>query len=182
LRRWRSRAWGRCLSRRTRLSGWRSNGRAFEFFGYDTETTDIDDERPYLTPAYVLGAACDGTRGVFITRDSLLPFFRTHWGVPFVCHNAAFDLRVTDALLRPGGLDVYEAVDANLVWDTQVLKRLHCLATAGHAARGESGLAECARTHLGVRLEKDQKDSEGRSVRTGFGQFLGRPRPCRPST
>src|SRR5262249_49505260 len=49
------------------------------------------------------------------------------------------------------------------------------LATAGHTARGASGLADCVAAHLGIALDKGQEDSEGRKVRTGFGQFLGRP-------
>jgi hypothetical protein len=152
---------------------WRpTDGRLFEMFAYDTETTAIDHDRPSLTPAYVLGAACDGERGVFVSRDNLRPFFQAHQGVPVVMHHAAFDLRVTDALLRPE-LDVYRAVDDNRVWDTQVLKRLYALATAGHTARGESGLADCARAHLGVDLDKGQADAQGRAVRTGFGAFLG---------
>jgi hypothetical protein len=154
---------------------WRpADGRVFEFFAYDTETTAIYEERPYLTPVYVLGAACDGQRGVFLSRENLLPFFQAHRGVPLICHNAAFDLRVTDAMLRPT-IDVYQAVDDHQVWDTLILNRLHSLATAGHTARGSSKLAACALTYLGVVLEKDQVDSRGIDVRRGFGQFLGRP-------
>ena len=29
-------------------------GRVFEHFGFDAETTDIDEERPYLTPDYIM--------------------------------------------------------------------------------------------------------------------------------
>jgi hypothetical protein len=66
-------------------------------------------------------------------------------------------------------------VDADLVRDTQILKRLYSLATAGHTARSECKLADCARTHLGVHLDKGQTDAGGRKVRTNFGQFLGNP-------
>jgi DNA polymerase I len=157
-----------------------ADGRLFERFAYDTETTDLDEGRPYLTPSYVVGAACDARRGVFISRADVLPFFEAHRGVPFICHNAAFDLRVTDALLRPG-LDVYAAVEADHVWDTLILKRLLSLATAGHTAQGECGLADCARAHLGVTLQKGQTDAQGRQVRTGFGRFLGQPPSAIPA-
>jgi len=157
-----------------------ADGRVFTIYSFDAETTDIDDERSYLTPAYVLGAACDGHRGVYITRDNISAFFESHKGVPFVFHNAAFDLKVVDALLKPK-LDIYQAVDANLVWDTLILKRLYSLATAGHTARGEAGLADCAREHLGVTLDKGQKDSQGHTVRTSFSQFLGKPPSAIPA-
>lgn len=155
---------------------WRpADGRIFNRFAYDTETTDIDDDHPYITPTYVLGAACDEARGVYISRDNLVPFFAAHAGVPFVCHNAAFDLRVSDLLLRPGGIDLYAAVEAGSVWDTLILQRLYTLATAGHTARGESSLAHCAKQHLGLDLDKDQTDANGEQVRTSWGQFLGKP-------
>lgn len=130
---------------------WRpADGRIFNGFSFDTETTEIDDDRPYLTPTYVLGAACNGERGVFISRDNVLPFFEAHKAVPCVMHNAAFDLKVVDVLLKPK-IDIYQAIENNLVWDTLILNRLHSLASAGHTARGESGLAECAHVHLGVK-------------------------------
>ena len=68
-------------------------GRIFEMFAYDTETTDMIEDRPDLTPDLVIGTACDGNRGVYLTRDTVLPFFQAHADVPFICHNAAFDLR-----------------------------------------------------------------------------------------
>jgi hypothetical protein len=157
-----------------------TDGRIFDIFSYDTETTDRDDERPYLTPAYVFGAACDARRGVFISRENVPAFFAAHQDVPFICHNAAFDLKVTDVLLRPR-LDIYQAVEHHLVWDTLILKRLHSLATVGHTARGECGLADCCKAHLGIGLSKLQTDAHGRVVRTNFGQFLGKPPKTIPS-
>jgi hypothetical protein len=151
-----------------------ADGRIFERFSFDTETTDIDTDRPSLTPAYVVGAACDGRRGVFISRDDIKSFFAAHRGASAIMHNAAFDLKVTAALLQPT-IDVYQTVEENRVWDTMILQRLLYLATAGHTARGQSSLADCAREHLGGELAKDQTDGEGRRVRTSFGQFLGRP-------
>jgi hypothetical protein len=156
------------------------DGRIFDRFAYDTETTDIDEGRPYLTPSYVVGAACDGKRGVFISRDNVLPFCVAHRGVPVVMHNAAFDLKVLNVLLKPT-LDIYVAVETGRVWDTMILKRLLSLATAGHTARGECGLADCAREHLGVTLQKGQTDAQGRQVRTGFGRFLGQPPSAIPA-
>jgi hypothetical protein len=157
------------------FTAWRpQDGRLFERFAYDTETTEIDEGRPSVTPSYVLGAACDGRRGVFVSRDHVRPFFEAHANVPLVMHNAAFDLKVTDRLLGPA-VDVYAAVEAGRVWDTLVLKRLLSLATAGHTARGEASLADCARAHLGVDLHKGQTDGRGDEVRVSFGKYLGRP-------
>src|SRR3954454_20984966 len=68
-------------------------------FAYDTETTLIDDDRPYLTPALVLAAACDGARGFFIPRDSVPAFFDAHAGLGVIAHSAAFDLKVTQEVL-----------------------------------------------------------------------------------
>jgi hypothetical protein len=150
----------------------RGDGRVFSFFAYDTETTQIDEEHPNLTPAVVIATACDGHKGVFVTRDALKAFFLAHKEVPFICHNAAFDLRVTEPMLGQE-LDIYAAVDKKQVWDTLVLHRLHSLATAGHTARGNSGLAECVREHLGLGLPKEIADRRGKKIRTNFGQFLG---------
>ena len=101
-----------------------------EYVAFDTETTDIDEDHPELTPAYVLGAACDGRHGVFLTRDTVKPFFAAHPQAGVILHNAAFDLKVIAPLLRPE-IDLYQAVDDNRVWDTMILKRLLSLATAG---------------------------------------------------
>ena len=67
-------------------------------FGFDSETTLIDDQHPWLTPAYVLGAAFDGQRGFFVPRDALEAFFEAQEGFPVVLHNAPFDLAVIDLL------------------------------------------------------------------------------------
>lgn len=151
------------------------DGHIFDgLFAYDTETTLIDDDRPYLTPSLVLATACDSDRGVFVPREFVPAFFEAHAGIGFIAHNAAFDLKVTQAVVG-ADRDLYALVDDDKVWDTLVLNRLLSLATAGHTARGESGLDDCARAHLGVDLPKDVKDVQGRDVRTGFGRFLGRP-------
>src|SRR5688500_17128083 len=83
-------------------------------FAFDTETTLIDHARPWLTPAYVLGAAFDGKTGVFVRREHVAPFFRAHTDLPFVAHNAPFDLKVVQQVAPD--LDVYKAVDENRVW------------------------------------------------------------------
>jgi DNA polymerase family A/3'-5' exonuclease len=152
-----------------------ANGRIFDRFSFDTETTPIDDAHPDQTPKYVIGAACDGERGVFIPRRHAQPFFEAHRGVPFVCHNATFDLRVTDVLLKPAGLDLYGAVERGEVWDTLILKRLLSLATTGNTARGQASLAVCCQEYLGVDLRKHQTDAAGNEVRTNFGQYLDKP-------
>jgi hypothetical protein len=150
-------------------------GRVFEgLFAYDTETTRIDDDRPYLVPALVLATACDGHRGVFVPRKHIPAFLDAHDGLGFIAHNAAFDLKVTQAVVGDH-LDLYARVESNQVWDTQILHRLHSLATVGHTARGNAKLEDCAWAHLSLELPKDLKDAEGRDVRTGFGRYLGRP-------
>jgi len=54
-------------------------------YAYDTETTDIIEDRPDLTPDLVIGSACNGKRGVYLTRDMILPFFQAHADVAFIC-------------------------------------------------------------------------------------------------
>ncbi len=149
-------------------------GRVFEMFAYDTETTDIIEDRPDLTPELVIGTACDGRRGVYLTSDMVLPFFQAHADVPFICHNAAFDLAVTQAVLR-AHLDLYARVEAGKVWDTLILKRLLTLATEGHTAQGEASLAACAKAHLGLDLDKAVQDTAGHAIRRNFAQYLFAP-------
>lgn len=155
---------------------WRpADGQVFDaVFAFDCETTLIDEAHPWLTPAYVIGAACDGEQGYFVPRERVGAFFTTHAGLPLVLHHAAFDLAVIH-LLAPE-IDVYAWVDDNRVWDTQLLHRLHMLGTVGHTAsnKGESTLEHCAETHLGLRLPKDVTDSAGRPVRLSYGRWLGR--------
>ena len=149
-------------------------GHIFDIFAYDTETTDIIEDRPDLTPDLVIGTACDGRRGVYLTRDMVLPFFQAHADVPFICHNAAFDLAVTQPVLRDRH-DLYGLVEAGKVWDTLILKRLLTLATEGHTAQGEACLAACAKTHLGIDLDKAVQDTAGHAIRRNFAQYLFAP-------
>lgn len=148
-------------------------GRVLEgLFAYDTETTAIDDEHPENIPSLVLATACDGDRGLFIARRDLPAFFEAHAGQTLIGHNLAFDLKVTQRVLGPSR-DLYALVEQGRLWDTQILKRLHSLATAGHTARRESSLDDCVRTHLGIGLPKNIRDDDARDVRTSFGRFLG---------
>ena len=149
-------------------------GPIFEMFAYDTETTDIIEHRPELTPELVIATACDGKRGVYLTRDMILPFFQAHADVPLICHNAAFDLRVTQDVLRDRH-DIYTMVNAGKVWDTLILKRLLTLATEGHTAQGEASLAACAKAHLGVDLDKAVQDTAGHAIRRNFAPYLFAP-------
>ena len=149
-------------------------GRIFTMFAYDTETTDILDDRPDLTPDFVLGTACDGQRGVYLTHETVLPFFQAHAGVAFICHNAAFDLAVLQQLFGDRH-DIYTMVEAGKVWDTFILRRLFTLATEGHANPNVAGLAACAKAHLGIDLDKAVQDAAGHSIRHSFGQFLYAP-------
>lgn len=142
---------------------------------FDCETTLIDKERPWLVPAYVLGASFDGARGYFVQREHAADFFAVHRDVTLVAHNAPFDLAVINALAP--ALDIYDLVDRNKVWDTQLLHRLYTLATEGHPANGknESDLEHCVEVYLGAELPKDTVDSKGKSVRLSYGQWLNRP-------
>jgi hypothetical protein len=145
-------------------------------FALDTETTLIDDNHPWITPAYVLGAACDGTTGYFITREHIAAFLLSHQGLPMALHNAAFDLEVLQLVVGKK-LDIYAPVDAGEVWDTMLLHQLNCLGTEGHVAwgKGQSTLETCAQRYLGVDLPKDTKDSAGDPVRTSYGKWLNQP-------
>ena len=156
---------------------WRpEHGQVFaQGFAFDSETTLIDEVCPWLTPAYVLGAACDGQRGVFVQRDHVAAFFAAHRDVPIVMHNAPFDLAVLDLVAPDVG--IYDRVDRDLVWDTRLLHRLYMLGSEGHTAHGkrQSTLDHCATAYLGITLPKDVKDSRGNPVRLSYGQWLGRP-------
>jgi hypothetical protein len=156
---------------------WRPElGRVFlGTYALDCETTLIDDDSRWLTPAYVLGAACDGQRGYFIQRQHVAAFLEAHVGVPVIFHNAPFDLAVLK-LVAPQ-VDPYEAVDRNQVWDIQLLHRLLVLAEEGHTAggTGESTLGTCLRRYLGVELPKELTDSHGDQVRLSYAKWLNRP-------
>lgn len=151
-----------------------ATGRVFDTFAYDTETTEINDERPDLTPELVVATACNGEHGYFISREHILEFFEAHSDATIICHNAAFDLKVTQSRLGDC-LDIYDSVENDKVWCTLVLKRLLSLATEGHTARGNASLADCVRDHLGIDLDKQLRDAKGRKVRTDFGRFLYKP-------
>ncbi len=154
---------------------WRpENGRVFERFSFDVATTDLDAGRPDGGPAPIVGAACDGARGVFVSREDLKAFFEVHPGAEIIMHHAAFGLKVLAPLLQPG-LDLYGLVEASRVWDTMILHRLLSLATAGHTARAESSLADCVRTFLGLTLETRKADTGGQQSRTNSDCLLGKP-------
>ncbi len=144
-------------------------------FTFDCETTLIDQDQPWLTPAYVLGAAFDGERGVFVPRDRLAAFLAAHAGNTVVFHNAPFDLDVI-ATAAPA-TNVYDRVDRNEVYDTQLMHRLLTLGEDGHIAakKGESTLEHCAAVYLGVDLPKDVKDADGDPIRLSYGKWLNRP-------
>ena len=144
-------------------------------FAFDCETTRIDEGRPWITPAYVLGAAHDGERGYFVRREHVADFFRAHEENRVILHNASFDLDVIHVLARD--LDIYRWVDRGLVYDTRLLHRLLTLASEGHTARGEgqSTLERCADLYLGITLPKDVQDSGGNPIRLSYDRWLNRP-------
>ena len=155
---------------------WRpEEGQVFHsLYAFDSETTRIDEQQPWITPAYVLGAAFDGHRGYYIRREHVAQFFAIHVGVPIIMHNAPFDLAVVKTLAP--GLDICAWVDRHEVWDTQLLHRLYVLGTEGHTAtgKGQSTLETCADYYLGLSLPKAVVDSEGDDVRLSFGKWLNR--------
>lgn len=144
-------------------------------FAFDCETTPIDPVRPWLTPAYVVGAAFDGRAGVFVPRKHLAAFWDAHRRPKAVFHNAPFDLDVIQTAAPRAAL--YDRVDADRVWDTQLLHRLLVLGEEGHAAQGagQSTLERCARDYLGADLPKDVTDGDGNPVRLSYGKWLGKP-------
>jgi DNA polymerase I-like protein with 3'-5' exonuclease and polymerase domains len=153
-----------------------AKGRVFSrSFAFDCETTRIDEERPYLPPAYVIGAAFDGKRGYYVLRKDVAAFFAAHQRLHVVFHNAAFDLAVIHTLAPQ--LGIYTWVDRNEVWDTYLLHRLYILGTQGHTAggKGESDLEHCAKVYLETDLPKDITDSKGDLVRLSYGKWLNQP-------
>jgi hypothetical protein len=157
---------------------WRpSAGRVFDArFALDCETSLIVGHEP---PDYVLAAATDGERGVFLTAEVVGAFLDAHGGAEVVLHNCVFDLAVLDKLLGRRGtpLGVYALVDERKLWDTMVLHRLYGLATIGHSHQGkdQSTLERCAELYLGLELPKAARDPDGDPVRTSWGKWLGRP-------
>jgi hypothetical protein len=145
-------------------------------FAFDCETTRISEEHPWITPAYVLGAAFDGQRGRFVQRCHLVDFFSVHRDVTVVMHRAPFDLAVIDLAVGKH-LDIYTWVDQSHVYDTQLLHRLYALGTEGHTAsgKGEPTLEDCLHRYLGINLAKDTQDSRDQPVRLSYGQWLSRP-------
>jgi DNA polymerase I-like protein with 3'-5' exonuclease and polymerase domains len=151
-------------------------GRVFTgTFAFDCETKRIDDQHPWITPAYVLGAAFDGQRGYFLLREQVVAFFQIHHDLPVVFHSAPFDLAVLHTLAPE--LDVYTWVEQNRVWDTYLLHRLYVLGSEGHAANGtgKASLGHCADVYLKVELPKDAVDSRGQPVRLSYGRWLNQP-------
>lgn len=148
-------------------------------FAFDCETTLIDEKHPEVIPTYILGAACDGSRGVFILPKYLAEFFEAHRDTPFMLHNAPFDLAVIQRHFQQvsADVDIYGWFGNNLVWDTQLMHRLLVLGREGHTARGkgESTLEHCARHYLGLELPKDLRDSAGDVVRLSYGKWLNSP-------
>ncbi len=141
-------------------------------FAFDTETTLIEDARPWVTPAYVLGAAFDGKQGVFVPRDHVGEFFAAHDDLSVVAHNAPFDLKVIQQVAPK--FDIYKLVDENRAWDTLLLHQLLTLGTTGGiaAGKGQATLEHIAKMYLGFELSKDVTDAAGNSVRLGYGKFL----------
>ena len=152
----------------------------------DTETPEIDETHPWMTPTLVLMQAFDGERGVFIAPENVPAFMAAHCDCFFTFHNAAFDLRVINKThsrpvtqhARQGvPYDIYTLVDNRQVIDTRILYQLIVLGNDGHAATGrkQSTLATCISKCLGIELPKDELDEDGDDIRKGFDKYLHRP-------
>ena len=147
----------------------------FDAIAIDTETTRIDNQRPWLTPSYVSARPAMASVASLSHGIACVTFLRAHWGVPLILHNAPFDLAVIHQLVPE--LDLYRRVELGSVWDTQLLHRLYKLASEGHTALGKGGstLETCASEYVGAELPKDDCDSRGNLVRLSFDQYLNRP-------
>jgi len=143
-------------------------------FAFDTETVAIDEKDPWQTPDYVLAAGYDGQRGYFVTREHAGPFLAAHPDQAMIMHHATFDLAVLNKAAPE--VAIYDRVNRNKVYDTQILHRLLTLATEGHTAfgKGRATLEHCAERYLGQKLPKDVKDTRGNDVRMSYGQWLHR--------
>src|ERR1700722_14212333 len=100
-------------------------------------------------------------------------------------HNAPFDLKVLQKLAdkQGSGIDLYDMVERNQVYDTQLLHRLYTLSTEGHTSFGknQSTLDHCCHRYLDVVLPKEVLDSRGNDIRLSWGQYLGlHPRLIEP--
>jgi DNA polymerase family A len=150
-------------------------GQVFEkTYSFDCETTLVDEQHPWIAPAYVIGAGCDGQQGWFVLREDLVAFLEAHALPPVVMHNAPFDLSVIDVAAPQ--LRICDLVDHDRTWDTQLLHRLYKLACEGHTAsgKGQSSLERCVADHLGIELPKDVADSRGNLVRLSYSRWLNR--------
>ena len=154
-------------------------------FALDTETTKIEPDRPFHTPALVLGMAFNGTQGWFIAAKDMPAFLAAHPANQLTFHNAVFDLAVLQAALNPRGTgfhnDIYNRVLAGRVADTLIMARLLSLAAQGHSAINQCSLDYCAKLYLGLALPKDTKAPDGELIRKTFGRFVGKPLEAFPA-
>ncbi len=143
-------------------------------YSFCSGTTGVNEAYPWLTPAYVIGAAFDGERGLFIRRDRLKEFFAIHADPKIVFHGGAFELDVIATASLSAGL--YARVDVDHVFDTQLMHRLLVLGEKGHAANDklESTLKRCAATYLEETLPAGPL-AAGNGERLSFARWLGRP-------
>ncbi len=143
-------------------------------FAFDIETTCISDDEPWRVPDAVLGAAFDGQTGCFVSWKHFSAFFAAHPDQRVIFHHATFDLAVIHKAAPE--VNIYDHVESDNVWDTQLLHRLYSLATVGHTAfgKGQSTLDRCSSVYLGLDLPKDVMDASGNEVRTSYDQWLNR--------
>ena len=141
----------------------------------------IDDENPHIVPPLVIATACDGRRGVFLSRDRG-PLPRGPRRLALIAHNAAFDLKVLQPVVGDR-LDLYGLVEGGRVWDTLVLRRLLTLATEGHTARASRRWRPASGTISGsISPSRSAMSGATTSGPASAGSWAGRPtRSPRPT-
>lgn len=139
---------------------WRpSMGRVADTIAFDSETTIIDD--PAVTPEFVVGSVCDGSRVFFIRRQDLGAFWKTHEDCTVFMHTAAFDVAVTKVAC---GFDFSTMVESGRIRDVAIYFRLLECAEHGDVPL-KYNLGLMSEKVLNVTLDKTD------GTRTDFGRF-----------
>jgi len=135
-------------------------GRIGDTFGFDTETTRIENH--YTVPRYVIGTAFANGTAYIVGPEYLRQFWDAHSDCRAFMANAPFDL---DVVAQQCEFDFRDMVEADRVLDVQVLYQLCEIGTAGKLP-SQYSLAHLCEAVLNVTLPKSA------DVRTGFGRFL----------
>jgi DNA polymerase I-like protein with 3'-5' exonuclease and polymerase domains len=132
---------------------------------FDSETTLIENQ---ITPDFVIGSVFAGDTVYFIKKESLTQFFHCHQDSMVFMANAPFDLLV---LNKACNLCPYKLIESQKLVDIQLLAQLVAIAETGDILP-RVNLAYLTKTYLRIDLPKDEKDEDGKTVRTSFDQFI----------